>query len=49
MRPMEDEELPVRLVGRRENVGELLAAAELALLPSSWEQGRGPGHARSLR
>ncbi|MCW7942940.1 glycosyltransferase [Streptomyces hygroscopicus] len=36
-RRIEDEELPVRLVGRREDVGELLAAADLALLPSSWE------------
>ncbi|MET8957720.1 glycosyltransferase family 4 protein [Streptomyces sp. NPDC004393] len=36
-RRIDDEELPVRLVGRREDVGELLAAADLALLPSSWE------------
>ncbi|WP_406461345.1 glycosyltransferase family 4 protein [Streptomyces sp. NBC_01622] len=36
-RRIEDEELPVRLVGRRDDVGELLAAADLALLPSSWE------------
>ncbi|WP_055492598.1 glycosyltransferase family 4 protein [Streptomyces sp. TP-A0356] len=36
-RRVEDEELPVRLLGRREDVGELLAAADLALLPSSWE------------
>lgn len=36
-RRIEDEGLPVRLVGRREDVGELLAAADLALLPSSWE------------
>ncbi|MFS4095024.1 glycosyltransferase family 4 protein, partial [Streptomyces sp. AF1A] len=34
---IEDERLPVRLVGRREDVPELLAAADLALLPSSWE------------
>ncbi|MFD9910801.1 glycosyltransferase family 4 protein [Streptomyces sp. NPDC059063] len=31
------EGLPVRLVGRREDVPELLAAADLAVLPSSWE------------
>ncbi|MFE1437518.1 glycosyltransferase family 4 protein [Streptomyces sp. NPDC058739] len=36
-RRIEDEELPVRLLGRREDVGDLLAAADVALLPSSWE------------
>jgi glycosyltransferase involved in cell wall biosynthesis len=36
-RRIEDEGLPVRLIGRRDDVGELLAAADLALLPSSWE------------
>ena len=36
-RRIEDEELPVRLVGRRDDVPELLAAADLALLPSRWE------------
>lgn len=36
-RRIEDEELPVRLIGRRDDVGELLAAADLALLSSSWE------------
>ena len=36
-RRVEDEELPVRLVGRRDDITELLAAADLALLPSSWE------------
>ncbi|WP_282701512.1 glycosyltransferase family 4 protein [Streptomyces sp. CC219B] len=36
-RRIEDEELPVRLIGRRDDVGELLAAADLALLPSKWE------------
>ncbi|MFF3336062.1 glycosyltransferase family 4 protein [Streptomyces sp. NPDC002888] len=36
-RRIEDEELPVRLIGRRDDVGELLAAADLALLPSRWE------------
>ncbi|MCC5474943.1 glycosyltransferase family 4 protein [Streptomyces barringtoniae] len=34
---IEDEELPVRLIGSREDVPELLAAADLALLTSSWE------------
>ncbi|MFE7842575.1 glycosyltransferase family 4 protein [Streptomyces sp. NPDC057474] len=32
-RRIEDEELPVRLVGRRDDVSELIAAADLALLP----------------
>jgi glycosyltransferase involved in cell wall biosynthesis len=36
-RRIEDEGLPVRLIGRRENVAQLLAAADVALLPSSWE------------
>ncbi|MET9830020.1 glycosyltransferase family 4 protein [Streptomyces sp. NPDC006385] len=36
-RRIEDEGLPVRLIGRREDVSELLAAADIALLPSSWE------------
>lgn len=36
-RRIEDEALPVRLIGRREDVPELLAAADLALLTSSWE------------
>ncbi|MEU9213801.1 glycosyltransferase family 4 protein [Streptomyces sp. NPDC048415] len=36
-RRIEDEGLPVRLVGRREDITELLAAADIALLPSSWE------------
>ncbi|MFC9081995.1 glycosyltransferase family 4 protein [Streptomyces sp. NPDC057062] len=36
-RRIEDESLPVRLIGRREDVAELLAAADLALLPTSWE------------
>ncbi|MFC4467063.1 glycosyltransferase family 4 protein [Streptomyces xiangluensis] len=38
---IEDEGLPVRLVGSRDDVGELLAAADLALLP-------GGGEARSV-
>ncbi|GGZ06378.1 glycosyltransferase family 4 protein [Streptomyces poonensis] len=32
-----DEGLPVRLVGRRDDIGELIAAADVALLPNSWE------------
>lgn len=36
-RRIEEEELPVRLVGRRDDIGELLAAADIALLCSSWE------------
>ncbi|MGV9254320.1 glycosyltransferase family 4 protein [Streptomyces sp. NPDC003697] len=36
-RRIEDEELPVRLLGRRRDVAELLAAADLALLPDSEE------------
>ncbi|MBL1086184.1 glycosyltransferase family 4 protein [Streptomyces actinomycinicus] len=36
-RRIEDEELPVRLIGHRHDVPELLAAADLALLTSSWE------------
>ncbi|MER6026615.1 glycosyltransferase family 4 protein [Streptomyces sp. NPDC001851] len=37
LRRIEDEKLPVRLIGHREDVPELLAAADLALLTSSWE------------
>jgi glycosyltransferase involved in cell wall biosynthesis len=36
-RRIEDEGLPVRLIGRRDDVTELLVAADLALLSSSWE------------
>ncbi|MET8453619.1 glycosyltransferase family 4 protein [Streptomyces sp. NPDC005209] len=36
-RRIEEEGLPVRLIGRRDDAGELLAAADLALLPGSWE------------
>lgn len=36
-RRIEDEELPVRLVGRRDDVSELIAAADLALLPGGPE------------
>ncbi|MFE4670618.1 glycosyltransferase family 4 protein [Streptomyces sp. NPDC056716] len=34
---IEAEELPVRLLGRRDDVPELLSAADLVLLPSRWE------------
>ncbi|MFE0173844.1 glycosyltransferase family 4 protein [Streptomyces sp. NPDC059002] len=36
-RRIEAEGLPARLVGRRDDVPELLAAADLAVVPSSWE------------
>ncbi|MER5945824.1 glycosyltransferase family 4 protein [Streptomyces sp. NPDC001904] len=36
-RRIEAEGLPVRLVGRRDDVAELLHAADIAVLPSSWE------------
>ncbi|MEV5613139.1 glycosyltransferase family 4 protein [Streptomyces sp. NPDC052225] len=36
-RRIESEGLPVRLAGRRDDVAELLHAADLAVLPSSWE------------
>ncbi|MFI5792894.1 glycosyltransferase family 4 protein [Streptomyces sp. NPDC051677] len=36
-RRIEDEDLPVRLLGRRDDVSELLAAADLALLPGGGE------------
>ncbi|MEU9333743.1 glycosyltransferase family 4 protein [Streptomyces sp. NPDC048290] len=36
-RRIEDEELPVRLLGRRDDIAELLAAADLVVLPSRWE------------
>ncbi|MFB8772555.1 glycosyltransferase family 4 protein [Streptomyces broussonetiae] len=36
-RRIDAEELPVRLLGRRDDVGELLAVADLALLTSRWE------------
>jgi glycosyltransferase involved in cell wall biosynthesis len=36
-RRVEDEELPVRLIGARDDVPDLLAAADLALLTSKWE------------
>ncbi|MFF4157621.1 glycosyltransferase family 4 protein [Streptomyces sp. NPDC001678] len=36
-RRITEEELPVLLVGRRDDVPELLAAADVAILPSRWE------------
>ncbi|MFD9223272.1 glycosyltransferase family 4 protein [Streptomyces sp. NPDC060064] len=36
-RRIEAEGLPVRLMGRRDDIGELLAAADVAVLPSRWE------------
>jgi len=36
-RRIADEDLPVRLLGRREDVGDLLAAADVVVVPSSWE------------
>ncbi|UUU20981.1 glycosyltransferase family 4 protein [Streptomyces sp. DSM 40750] len=36
-RRIEDEELPVRLVGRRDDISELIAGADLALLPGGPE------------
>ncbi|MFI9588009.1 glycosyltransferase family 4 protein [Streptomyces sp. NPDC052236] len=36
-RRIEAEALPVRLVGRRDDIADLLAAADLAILPSRWE------------
>lgn len=36
-RRIETEGLPVRLVGRRDDIGDLLPAADVALLPSRWE------------
>ncbi|MFJ3906774.1 glycosyltransferase family 4 protein [Streptomyces sp. NPDC090025] len=36
-RRIQDEGLAVRLIGRRDDVAELLAAADIAVLPSRWE------------
>ncbi|MFI1396421.1 glycosyltransferase family 4 protein [Streptomyces sp. NPDC020681] len=36
-RRIEAEQLPVRLVGRRDDITELLSAADVAVLPSRWE------------
>lgn len=34
---IDDEDLPVRLLGHRDDAAELLAGADVALIPSSWE------------
>ncbi|MFH8361480.1 glycosyltransferase family 4 protein [Streptomyces anulatus] len=47
-RRIRDEQLPVTLIGGRDTVGELLAAADLAVLPSRWE-GRSPLPQEALR
>lgn len=36
-RRIENAQLPVQLIGRRDDISELLAAADIALLPSRWE------------
>ncbi|MFI6643449.1 glycosyltransferase family 4 protein [Streptomyces sp. NPDC050504] len=36
-RRIETEDLPVRLIGRRDDVTDLLATADVAVLPSRWE------------
>lgn len=36
-RRIEDEQLPVQLVGRRDDISALLAAADIAVLASRWE------------
>ncbi|KIF73832.1 glycosyltransferase [Streptomyces sp. 150FB] len=36
-RRIDNAELPVRLIGRRDDITELLAAADIAILPSRWE------------
>ncbi|MER7488823.1 glycosyltransferase family 4 protein [Streptomyces sp. NPDC126497] len=43
-----DEDLPVRLLGRRDDITDLLAAADVALLPSRWEA-RSPLAQEALR
>ncbi|WP_432115408.1 glycosyltransferase family 4 protein [Streptomyces sp. S1] len=47
-RRITDEDLPVRLIGSREDVAELLAAADVAVLPSRWEA-RSPLAQEALR
>ena len=55
--PLEDElaariaaeRLPVRLLGRRSDVADLLAAADLCVLPSRWEGARSPPRRRCGR
>ncbi|MFF0746195.1 glycosyltransferase family 4 protein [Streptomyces sp. NPDC004111] len=37
LRRIDDEDLPVQLIGRRDDIAELLAAADVAVLPSRWE------------
>ncbi|KIF70519.1 glycosyltransferase [Streptomyces sp. AcH 505] len=34
---IEDDELPVQLIGRRDDISDLLAVADVAVLPSRWE------------
>ncbi|AZK93402.1 glycosyltransferase family 4 protein [Streptomyces tsukubensis] len=36
-RRIDTEELPVRLLGHRDDIGDLLCAADVAVLPSRWE------------
>ncbi|WP_175408499.1 glycosyltransferase family 4 protein [Streptomyces sp. TRM64462] len=47
-RRIDTEELPVRLLGHRDDVGALLAAADVAVLPSRWEA-RAPLAQEALR
>ncbi|MFJ3784247.1 glycosyltransferase family 4 protein [Streptomyces sp. NPDC090093] len=47
-RRITDEDLPARLIGSREDVAELLAAADVAVLPSRWEA-RSPLAQEALR
>ncbi|MEU8776018.1 glycosyltransferase family 4 protein [Streptomyces sp. NPDC048606] len=47
-RRIEEEGLPVRLLGRRPDADRLLAAADVAVLPSRWE-GRSPLAQEALR
>ncbi|MEV4949442.1 glycosyltransferase family 4 protein [Streptomyces sp. NPDC053755] len=47
-RRIEAERLAVRLIGRRDDVAELLAAADIAVLPSRWEA-RSPLAQEALR
>ncbi|MFJ4342828.1 glycosyltransferase family 4 protein [Streptomyces sp. NPDC088915] len=47
-RRITEEDLPVRLIGSREDVAELLAAADVAVLPSRWEA-RSPLAQEALR
>ncbi|OKK14643.1 glycosyltransferase [Streptomyces sp. CB00455] len=47
-RRIEAEELPVRLLGRRRDAAQLLASADVAVLPSRWEE-RAPLAQEALR